>query len=76
MSEENKKKIPVKISTDEILDPQARWICQRLDKLYSILMDLLIEVRAMNGTLKTVEANILGMPKVDKSYEDGLGIHE
>jgi len=76
MSEENKKKIPVKISTDDILDPQARWICQRLDKLYTILMELLIEVRAINGTVKTIEANTLQMPKTDKDYEDGLGISE
>lgn len=48
----SEKKLPLKINTDDILDPQTRWDCQRLDKIYRILMDLTTEIREINGTLK------------------------
>ena len=66
----SEKKPPLKISTDDILDPQARWICQRLDKIYTAFIDLLTEVREMNSTLKTIEQNVLQIPKTrDSDFE-------
>ena len=71
MSEEKaKKKPPLTINTSEILDPQARWTCQRLDKIYTILIDLITEVREINSTVKTIEQNILQIPKTrDSDFE-------
>lgn len=66
----NEKKPPLKISTDDILDPQARWTCQRLDKIYTILIDLLTEVRLMNGTLKDIKSYVLEIPRTrDSDFE-------
>ena len=71
---EETAKISLKISADDILDPQARWTCQRLDKLYTILMDLTTEVREMNSVLKDIRTCVLqDYPKVkDSDFEDSL----
>ncbi len=57
-----KKKPPIRIDTDEILDPQCRWICQRLDtlnqNLVRVISDVLPEIREMNGLLKEIKDQV------------------
>lgn len=66
----SEKKTPLKISTDDILDPQARWICQRLDKIYTAFIDLLTEVREMNSVLKDIKSYVLTEPRTrDSDFE-------
>jgi hypothetical protein len=52
---EEKIPIPHKIATENILDPQTRWICQRLDNLYKILTEVLTELRDVNGKLADIQ---------------------
>ena len=53
------KKIPIRIETDQIMDPQARWICQRLDALNTVMTrfieEVLPEIREMNEMLKAIK---------------------
>jgi len=66
----SKEKPPLKIATDSILDPQARWICQRLDAQTRFLHDLLTEVREINRVLKNIESYVLKEPRTkDYDYE-------
>lgn len=55
MAEDKYKGFPEKIATKDILEPKTRWICQRLDKLYSILTELLMEVRDVNSKLADIQ---------------------
>ena len=66
--------MPLKISADDILDPQTRWVCQRLDKIYTILMDLTTEVREMSSVLKDVRSCVLqDLPRIkDSDYENSM----
>lgn len=51
----SEKGLLLKINSDDILDPRTRWICQRLDHLYSILTEMLVEVREMNSLLQDIQ---------------------
>ena len=64
MVEQEKPKIPIphRIATGDIMDPQCRWTCQRLDAILKVLTtlvdDLLPEIRAIKADLETVRDRI------------------
>lgn len=46
---------PLTMNSAGIKDPRTRWICQRLDHVYEILTELIVEVREMNSLLHDIQ---------------------
>ena len=81
MNEKDKYKgFPIKIETNEILEPKTRWICQRLDRaiknmenLYRELAELRIEVRDINSRAEDIRDAINDFMAVNR---DGQRVTE